>query len=129
MKTKSKSSDASALSSGSAASAGSAQPSPSRPAPRSSTTTRAASRTFTHEEISARARAIWEREGRPEGRDKDHWIQAERELREQEVKATDERRFADPDRLLDPMGEPADEVDRRLAEIATPPAGRSQTSL
>lgn len=37
--------------------------------------------TITHEEISQRARQIWEREGRPEGRDVEHWLQAEEELR------------------------------------------------
>ncbi len=36
---------------------------------------------ITHEQISKRAREIWEREGRPEGRDKEHWLQAESELR------------------------------------------------
>jgi hypothetical protein len=34
-----------------------------------------------HEDISQRAREIWEREGRPEGRDMQHWLQAEAELR------------------------------------------------
>jgi hypothetical protein len=33
-----------------------------------------------HDEISRRAREIWEREGRPEGRDMEHWLQAEAEL-------------------------------------------------
>jgi PAS domain S-box-containing protein len=32
------------------------------------------------EVIRARARAIWEREGRPEGKDRDHWHQAEQEI-------------------------------------------------
>src|SRR5436853_123138 len=32
------------------------------------------------EEISARAYSIYEREGRGDGRDQDHWLQAEREL-------------------------------------------------
>ena len=36
----------------------------------------------THEDISKRAREIWEREGRPEGRDMEHWLQAEAELRQ-----------------------------------------------
>jgi hypothetical protein len=36
----------------------------------------------THAEISARAHAIWEQEGRPEGKRAEHWHQAERELRE-----------------------------------------------
>jgi hypothetical protein len=31
-------------------------------------------------QIRARAHEIWEAEGRPEGRDADHWHQAEREL-------------------------------------------------
>lgn len=33
------------------------------------------------ERIRQRAHEIWEREGRPEGRDSDHWSQAEQELR------------------------------------------------
>jgi hypothetical protein len=41
---------------------------------------------ITHAEISARARAIWEQEGRPEGRDKEHWLQAEAELRQESLK-------------------------------------------
>jgi hypothetical protein len=32
------------------------------------------------EQVRARANAIWEREGRPEGRDLDHWHQAEQEV-------------------------------------------------
>jgi hypothetical protein len=32
------------------------------------------------EEIAVRAHSIWEREGRPEGQDTDHWLRAEREL-------------------------------------------------
>lgn len=35
------------------------------------------------ERIRQRAHEIWENEGRPEGRDADHWTQAEQELREQ----------------------------------------------
>ena len=34
----------------------------------------------THEEISAVARQIYEREGRPEGRAMQHWLQAEKQL-------------------------------------------------
>ena len=40
----------------------------------------------THEVISKRAREIWEREGCPEGRDKEHWLQAEAELRNESLK-------------------------------------------
>lgn len=35
----------------------------------------------THDEISAYARAIWEAEGRPHGRDLEHWLMAEANLR------------------------------------------------
>lgn len=35
------------------------------------------------ERIKQRAHEIWEREGRPEGRDADHWSQAEQELNSQ----------------------------------------------
>jgi hypothetical protein len=41
--------------------------------------------TITHEEISKRAREIWDREGRPEGRDKEHWLQAETELSQESL--------------------------------------------
>ena len=34
----------------------------------------------THDEISARAHRIYESQGRPEGKDKEHWLQAEAQL-------------------------------------------------
>jgi hypothetical protein len=43
----------------------------------------------THDEISKRAREIWEREGRPEGRDKEHWLQAESELQQERERTGD----------------------------------------
>jgi hypothetical protein len=36
----------------------------------------------TREEITAVAHSIWEREGRPEGRDVQHWLEAESQLRQ-----------------------------------------------
>ena len=36
----------------------------------------------THEEIAIRAYEIYEASGRPEGQDGDHWLEAERELKE-----------------------------------------------
>ena len=39
--------------------------------------------TFSSDEIAARAYQIYERDGRADGRDMDHWLQAERELREE----------------------------------------------
>lgn len=35
---------------------------------------------ITDEQIRARAHEIWEREGRPDGRDAEHWRAAEQEL-------------------------------------------------
>lgn len=37
--------------------------------------------TPTQEAISARARTIWEAAGSPDGEDLDHWLRAEKELR------------------------------------------------
>lgn len=34
----------------------------------------------THADIATRAYHIWEQEGRPHGRDFDHWLRAEQEL-------------------------------------------------
>ena len=39
------------------------------------------------EAIRDRAYQIWEREGRPHGRDRDHWLQAAWELSGEEAKA------------------------------------------
>lgn len=39
----------------------------------------------THDEITLRARQLWEEEGRPEGRAEDHWPRAERDLQERSV--------------------------------------------
>jgi hypothetical protein len=47
--------------------------------------------TIAHEQISKRAREIWEREGRPEGRDKEHWLQAEAELHEESSKGQNDQ--------------------------------------
>lgn len=44
----------------------------------------------TYEEISERARAIWESRGRPEGRDDEIWLDAERELQRDAVVADQE---------------------------------------
>ena len=43
--------------------------------------------TFSSDEIAARAYQIYEREGRSDGRDMDHWLRAERELREERSKS------------------------------------------
>ncbi len=40
------------------------------------------------ETIAALARKFWEEEGRPEGKDQEHWLRAETQLRAQERKQT-----------------------------------------
>ena len=45
--------------------------------------TQGAQMSFSSSEIAQRAYEIYEREGRSDGRDMDHWLQAERELREE----------------------------------------------
>jgi hypothetical protein len=47
------------------------------PAPKSTSTTHHP----THEEITARAHRLWIEAGRPIGRDREHWQEAERQLR------------------------------------------------
>lgn len=86
-------------------------------------------RPLTHEEISARARQIWEQRGRPEGQDQSIWHEAERQLRSSELRSTEEGRFSNPREILDRDGDPNDEIDRRLDEIASPGSSRSATSL
>ena len=36
---------------------------------------------ITHEQIAERARKLWQERGQPHGRDVEHWLDAERELR------------------------------------------------
>lgn len=40
------------------------------------------SREISHDSIAERAYHLWERDGRPQGRDQTHWYDAERELRD-----------------------------------------------
>lgn len=40
-----------------------------------------------YEEIARRAFEIWESEGKPKGLDRDHWLQAETELRQEQMKS------------------------------------------
>lgn len=40
------------------------------------------------EKIAARAYEIWQANGRPHGRDQEHWFQAERELRGAQTRST-----------------------------------------
>jgi hypothetical protein len=45
--------------------------------------------------VKARAHQIWEAEGRPDGRESDHWEQAEREISEEDGAETNPERKAE----------------------------------
>jgi hypothetical protein len=51
---------------------------------------------ITHEEIAARAHAIWDECGRPEGRELEHWLRAERELQLESERAKEFRAGLSP---------------------------------
>jgi hypothetical protein len=53
--------------------------------------------TIKYEQICKRAYQIWEREGKPEGKDQEHWILAEEELRAEGMKGQKGRRISSPD--------------------------------
>lgn len=62
---------------------------------------------ITYEKISKRAYKIWENEGKPSGRDSQHWLQAEAELRTEGLKRQKGNRITsrDPAMLKTPRGE------------------------
>lgn len=64
------------------------------------------------EEIKARAYDIWEREGRPAGREREHWDQARREIEAEQAAAA----------------VPAEPKRRKAAQASTPTEGGSSTS-
>ena len=71
--------------------------------------------TFNSDEIATRAYQIYEREGRTDGRDMDHWLRAERELREERSKAGTAGEIAgrlEPDRGQSSRPQRADEAPR-----------------
>jgi hypothetical protein len=84
---------------------------------------------YPHETIAARAKLLWERRGRPAGRDDEFWHEAERHLRTPSLAQADDARFADPGALLNRDGAPNDDLDNRLNEIANPAERRSATAL
>jgi hypothetical protein len=83
----------------------------------------------TPEQIAALAHAIWVDRGRPEGRDLDNWLEAERQLR------GDVRRPVAADDLpanndaIDPERAISGRVERALDRVAGQPDRRSPTSL
>ena len=63
--------------------------------------------TITYEQIAQRADEIWEREGKPEGKEQEHWLKAEEELRQGDLKKQKGRKITsrDPAMLKTPRGE------------------------
>ncbi len=63
--------------------------------------------TITYEQIAQRAYEIWEREGKPEGKEQEHWLRAEEELRSKDLKKQKGRKITsqDPSMLKSPRGE------------------------
>ena len=43
--------------------------------------------------------------------------------------SVDDKRFANPDAMLDKDGDPNDTIDKRLEDITNPPVNRSATSI
>jgi hypothetical protein len=50
------------------------------------------SSTISHTDIAQRAHEIWEQSGRPEGQETEHWLRAERELRQERGLTRDDSR-------------------------------------
>jgi hypothetical protein len=86
---------------------------------------------ITHEQIAALAYELWVAQGQPAGSDIDIWLEAERQLsgapprpiERDPIPADPDRADADDDIAL------ADDVDREIRGIASPPQQRSPTSL
>ncbi len=63
--------------------------------------------TITYDQIARRAFEIWDKEGRPEGKDQEHWLQAEEGLRKEGLKKQKGKKITstDPAMLKTPKGE------------------------
>jgi hypothetical protein len=53
---------------------------------------------LSEDQVRERARVIWEREGRPHGRNEEHWRRAQEELRD-ELQANFDRRVPDSEKV------------------------------
>jgi hypothetical protein len=69
----------------------------------------------TREQIAARAYAIWEQEGRPFGREIEHWLRAERELMPPNGRS--QGRAAPPKQARPPRQRKPPSVDERAFRI------------
>jgi hypothetical protein len=84
----------------------------------------------TREQIAALAHAIWIDRGRPEGRDVDHWLEAERQLTGGEVRPTMAADELPADvNALEPDATLRGPIERELDRISAPREQRSPTSM
>lgn len=66
----------------------------------------------THEQITARAHRLWIEAGRPEGQHREHWFEAERQLREPSGRRARDDAF-EAEKRLDGLIEPPPSPARR----------------
>lgn len=83
----------------------------------------------TQDQIAALAHAIWIDRGRPEGRDVDHWLEAERQLRGEVRRPLAADDLPATNSGLDPERAVEGRVERALDRVAGTPPPRSPTSL
>lgn len=83
----------------------------------------------TQEQIAALAHAIWIDRGRPEGRDLDNWLEAERQLRGEVRKPVAADDIPATNDALDPDSAVEGKVERELDRVTGQPSQRSSTSL
>ena len=78
---------------------------------------------ITRDQIAERAFEIWEHEGKPDGRDQEHWERAEAELRAHMARMSP----AKPKRAAKPKAEAAkpETAKPKAAKSATKPAAKS----
>ena len=89
--------------------------------------TPSARRQPTHDEVTARAREIWENRGRPQGQDLSIWLEAERKLLSGAIgKGANDDADADTREML---GEPNGSIEDRLESFGESANNRSATSL
>jgi hypothetical protein len=81
----------------------------------------------THADISASASALWESSGYPEGQDLAIWLEAERRLLADGLRADAEITILSDTQAL--LGEPTGTIEDRLQAFGAPSDGRSTTSL
>jgi hypothetical protein len=79
----------------------------------------------THYEISGLARALWEKWGRPAGRDTEIWLEAERRIRSGALNSADDA-LRDTRAMVD---QPTGSIEDRLEPFGERPGDRSSTSL